>query len=1711
MASVNPELFHKHVSINPQTGQGMFSLPIADLYADEGLSTPYKLSVFCSLDRPFLQLVPSGRMRGAFLEGLPLSDGRLISQELTWGENDFGDIGITYTRFNHLIRVSHKGGGGEVFSRFGENIAEVVLTRFSAPGGKSLNFEWTYDDKVYERKDGCARLHSIEAGDRCLLKVKGEHCRRVEVRVLKAGKYQRTSKDAQIFEAFVVFPGTPEQVTYTFKETERKGNDPIVTIEVEGCGILGKTVYRLETTDGKLSKIDVCRQHSIPGAKEGDAPVVERSTHTETLLFDGDKVSSYSLSPGAGVDTFVETYEYSDDKTTMTCRQVSAGDDVAEGTVLGIRECLFEEGRQVAESVVANGIKVTREQHVTLDQKNALAMVKSTRAVDGVTVDEETLEYDPSGNLVSRTRGDTVTEWTYYNNYKKYRVEEKATKFEDTSFFGLFFKAFDYLNPIGWGMHAFASQGFTWGTIIDSEVSMSYAANDYAKEAFQLPVALNYPGDMSGGCTHVESMFVYRKDGKKKRALSLTYYGYKTLGAGLVPAQKLTVLQPSCEEVDVSAQQLEVANAAARELLESFKKQKADDDLAALKKSLVAQSKENARGFKLLKPWTNGGMLLETLEYQSDNKKPGYGLITQKTRRQLDAEGAPKERDGVVSTFDYRVEPSQDGSGDALCIDTTVSGRRTSVSTSPEVHSSQRRSIYSGRRQWAKDCDGIETAYRYDEQGRLVAQEVTLPDGARTDRLFQWTALKGGLYQCETHSTDATRRTRVIKDVLGRERERWVSPDGVAWLQTSSATYHPSGRLASRCDDDYDSSHNKCMTRETHWSDADPQSSRTVTHVLKDADGKELDRKSQTLTIGADSETLSQGSFQVQRQYGEHGALKETFGTPGKDRLQVHRACNAAGQPESVKYLKLDKDDRQTELDSLLFSYDGYGQLEKLTPTFAGASAYTYDSMGRVLTATTEGIEISRKYTNVTANDVDIHVQDIGAGTERRLVGRQNADGLGSVYSQRVWGQVKTLDAAQDDAPVPPTLAGYESSNSGFTCSERIVAPQGTCESISRYSLRGNLIGFEGLEGGATRYQYDALGRITRSSNARCESTFAYTDSGLLAKETIKALNPDVSMTVTYQYNESGHEISRTFACDGLDTHVIERTVLGDGRLQKSSLNVKGQARRSDSYEYDGLKRLKSWSCSGPGASNGEGERCVRQVFTYCPLGNVLSRADDCYSGNTRPDACTTRTLEYCYGKLEELTASNNGPTEHDPFGRVTRQADRRFTYHGNGQVDTCSVEGEADYVFAYDDLGRTRGARQGEWSEHYHYRNERIYALVQRDGKSSQGFSERRFVLLNDSPSCYLQDRVVFSAAGDPSRTRSFELRDAAGSVFASIDLSDKHVTYFTYTPYGYREADSRAVTWLGFKGEPLNALGLYHLGNGYRLYDPQLQRFQAADSWSPFGAGGLSRFSYCDADPVNNHDYNGHTVVAQYSRHGGMPLIHTREFSLVLTGLGAMLAPLSAGGSLAFSIAVTGASAASFYFDLASILLQDSDPKLSKALGTAGLAFGLAGITAGIVKPVVGLAAHAVSHGTNSIARAAQALSNKSLALSGRYMRLQTSALGKSALGAAQRWQDVAKASDYLYRGMGPISHRAHATFMKRVLERGSTMPLALSRADDALRYWTQIQDFQIIAATDSFSHSLSGDMHINGDVELDEFDDEDPFEHPELEPAALYRNFQ
>jgi RHS repeat-associated protein len=101
----------------------------------------------------------------------------------------------------------------------------------------------------------------------------------------------------------------------------------------------------------------------------------------------------------------------------------------------------------------------------------------------------------------------------------------------------------------------------------------------------------------------------------------------------------------------------------------------------------------------------------------------------------------------------------------------------------------------------------------------------------------------------------------------------------------------------------------------------------------------------------------------------------------------------------------------------------------------------------------------------------------------------------------------------------------------------------------------------------------------------------------------------------------------------------------------------------------------------------------------------------------------------------------------------------------------------------------------------------------------------------------------------------------NSVNTVFENNSFSTSKKQTSNYNAWGDTQRGAGEFT-LGYNGERRDPLtGVTHLGNGYRAYNPVLMRFNAPDSWSPFGDGGLNCYAYCEGDPVNRIDPNGHS----------------------------------------------------------------------------------------------------------------------------------------------------------------------------------------------------------------------------------------------------------
>ena len=230
-------------------------------------------------------------------------------------------------------------------------------------------------------------------------------------------------------------------------------------------------------------------------------------------------------------------------------------------------------------------------------------------------------------------------------------------------------------------------------------------------------------------------------------------------------------------------------------------------------------------------------------------------------------------------------------------------------------------------------------------------------------------------------------------------------------------------------------------------------------------------------------------------------------------------------------------------------------------------------------------------------------------------------------------------------------------------------------------------------------------------------------------------------------------------------------------------------------------------------------------------------------------------------------------------------------------------------------------------------------------------------------------------------------------------------------FTPYGQGAAPDLP----GFNGEPADPLtGHYSLGNGYRVYNPTLMRFQSPDSFSPFIGGGVNPYTYCLGDPVNRVDPTGHLSWGAWLGIGlGAMGIGLGIVALGAAGIAAGSAAASAvvagslptaavtaavvGATIAASLTIASGSAA-----VASGMTADSaQPSVSAALGWAALGLGVAGAAVGGVSAAIG-----GSLGPTVSPLAFGAMQSQGLS-------------GKGAQAAASVWArglgDLAQISDY------------------------------------------------------------------------------------------------
>jgi len=576
-------------------------------------------------------------------------------------------------------------------------------------------------------------------------------------------------------------------------------------------------------------------------------------------------------------------------------------------------------------------------------------------------------------------------------------------------------------------------------------------------------------------------------------------------------------------------------------------------------------------------------------------------------------------------------------------------------------------------------------------------------------------------------------------------------------------------------------------------------------------------------------------------------------------------------------------------------------QLENLPRS--GAQSSILDHAEKL--ANSRSTTITRTYDRSSASSaaVDIKVNNVSMGT-------REFDGMGRVTSLTVGGRSwsATYDAAHGSLTAPATVTSpfktpvidfeYEPALGGailkktanddhvdFTYNDKgqlekgistlTSSPSNTTLITNSYDEVGRLLSEAFSQHvGSSNYSYttagraksytdvtgkkwevgayDAYGRPTQAADGDVSLSLNYDALGRVYKSTTTDKLTNATLTTTISWDTLGREQTRQVdSSPNQSSWRLEQAYNLNHQLSSKVMqrNVSGTFAtvRTETYTYDERNRLIGYTCSGTELIKDEkGKEITSQSFTYDVYSNITQSVTTFQGGDTD-------TANYSYAnpddpcQLSTVTHSNSDyPTEqyqYDAAGNLVADASgRQFTYDTGinlGYLRSVEKDGESN-SFVYDPANRI--ISEGDTTLVY-----RGSSLVNQ----SKGNDTVRFV------------------GGGAAQVRTGENAgvwlsgsEANGSVL-SVDNANADTKHYdiTYSPYGETPSDQKTPSAIGYTGQrKSDLLDGYHLGNGYRLYQPSLRRFTSPDSMSPFGAGGINAYAYCAGDPINNTDPTGH-----------------------------------------------------------------------------------------------------------------------------------------------------------------------------------------------------------------------------------------------------------
>ncbi len=367
------------------------------------------------------------------------------------------------------------------------------------------------------------------------------------------------------------------------------------------------------------------------------------------------------------------------------------------------------------------------------------------------------------------------------------------------------------------------------------------------------------------------------------------------------------------------------------------------------------------------------------------------------------------------------------------------------------------------------------------------------------------------------------------------------------------------------------------------------------------------------------------------------------------------------------------------------YDYDASGNVITITRPVGGlnpVSTYTYNSRGQVLTETDPESMVTRyTYDAGTGDLLSIVLDDGGLALTNQMVYdtagsiTHRIDPLGATTTY-THDASRRIDQITSPSPFNHVRNFDYDENGNLTRDERETGIAATPWQTTdfTYTLSGKKASRIDPEGNVTTFEYDALDRLWRITDANLHQTSFTYDARGNQFQLIDALG---NVEEEYAWHLNGQQQSTkdangnvtSLVYDGFDK--LSRQVFPDTSYEEYAYDAVGNLLQKRvrsgvqiTYTYDELDRLDSKSMPGVGANSVQ--------YVYDRLGRLVDVTDN--SGTTHHDYDTA-------GRLSMVTHPS-GRTVKSKYDAASRRT--RLTY-----PDAYSVD------YQYDALGRLRNLRE--------------------------------------------------------------------------------------------------------------------------------------------------------------------------------------------------------------------------------------------------------------------------------------------------------------------------------------------------------------------------------------------------------------------------------